>query len=138
MAGSAKLAVLMIGLVAAVAAAQTEATKRDTTRMSSELSNRTGVPTVAAVIPRGKVFDISVQFNGAVFNYKGVMGVLVGVVGETTRTAPYATEWCYITTRERGRERILTRDLREVQSMVLNGQVERAWDLFVAKTAQAR
>lgn len=98
-------------------AGQTPDTKSDTVRMSELLSEKTGIMTVAAVVPRGKTYDIDVQFNGAVTNYKGVMGVVIGAVGETTRQAKYTTEWCYINTRELGRERILTRDVRQAQSL---------------------
>ena len=113
--------------------AQSDATKTDTIRMSSLLSLQTGVVTVAAVLPRGNVYDIDVQFNGPINNYKGVMGVLIGAVGETTRRSNYTTEWCYINTPERGRERILTRDVRHAQSLALAGKVDEAWNYFVSK-----
>jgi hypothetical protein len=93
---------------------------------------------VAAALPRGKTYDIDVQFNGPVTNYKGVMGVLIGAVGETTRQSSYATEWCYINTRERGRERILTRDVRHAQSLALAGKFDAAWDYFVGKKAAVK
>ena len=113
--------------------AQTDATQLDTIRMSTQLSKQTGIVTIAAVLPRGDVYDVNVTFNGDVTNYKGVMGVLVGAVGEATRQAKYKTEWCYINTRERGRERILTRDVRQAQSLALAGKFDAAWEHFESK-----
>jgi hypothetical protein len=119
--------------VCSVISAQTEQARADTLRMSSLMSDQTGIVTVAAVLPRGNVHDIDVRFNGPVTNYKGVMGVLVGAVGETTRRENYVTEWCYINTRKHGRERILTRDVRQTQSLVLAGKVDEAWNYFLSK-----
>jgi len=107
--------------------------------MSKLISERTGIQTVAAVVPRGDgLYDVNVQFNGLITNYKGVMGVVVGAVGETTIAAKYRTEWCYIVTRERGRERISTRDIRAVQSLVLSGNIDAGWNLFVSKTQRVQ
>jgi hypothetical protein len=128
--------VLAMLLVAVSSTAQTDETKTDTVRMSTLLSEQTGIVTVAVVVPRGKTYDVKVQFNGPVTNYKGVMGVLIGAVGQTTRTAQYATEWCYITTRERGTERILTRDIREAQSLALASKFDESWKYFLSKKAK--
>ena len=117
---------------------QTDATRADTIRMSQLLSERTGIVTIAAVLPRGDTHDIDVRFNGAVTNYKGVMGVLIGAVGETTRQASYKTEWCYITTREQGTEKILTSDVRCVQALALQQRFDESWDYFVSKKTPAR
>ena len=94
--------------------------------------------TVAAVLPRGDTYDIDVTFNGPVTNYKGVMGLLIGAVGETTRQSRYTTEWCFINTRELGRERILTRDVRKVQALALEGKFDEAWSYFVTKKAAVK
>ena len=121
-----------------VATAQTDRTRADTLRMSALLSEQTGIVTVAAVLPRGNVHDIDVRFNGPVTNYKGVMGVLVGAVAETTRQSNYSTEWCYINTREQGRERILTSDIRQTQSLLLAGKIDEAWKYFLSKKATVK
>jgi hypothetical protein len=137
---SAGLVVAFVFFVAirTVVLAQTDATKADTIRMSQLLSERTGIVTIAAVLPRGDTHDIDVQFNGAVTNYKGVMGVLIGAIGETTRRASYKTEWCYITTREQGTERILTSDVRRVQALALQQKLDESWDYFVSKKSHVR
>ena len=118
-------------MVSQSASAQTDETKADTIRMSQLISEQTGVPTVAGVVPRAGIYDVDVQFMGPVTNYQGVMGVLIGAVGEATRQSSYTTEWCYITTQERGRERILTSDIRRVQSLALSRQLNEAWQVFV-------
>jgi hypothetical protein len=112
--------------------AQTERTKADEIRMSTLLSAdrrcnyRRGSATREGLRHRHPI-------QWPVTNYKGVVGVLVGAVGETTRQSNYPTEWCYINTRERGRERILTRDVRHTQSFVLAGRIDEAWDYFLSK-----
>jgi hypothetical protein len=128
----------IVAVLSHSATAQADTTKADTIRMSRLLSERTGVVAVAAVLPRGEVYDIDVRFNGPVTNYQGVMGVLIGAVGETTRQASYTTEWCYITTRERGRERILTRDIRQAQLLALARKFDEAWKYFESRKAPAK
>jgi hypothetical protein len=127
---------LLTGLVAVLAigadpAAQTQATKDDTVRMSNQISQQTGIPTVAAVVPRGSTYDVKVTFGAAVTNYKGVMGVVIGAVGQATRTAKYPTQWCYISSPERGTERILTKDIQQVQSLALAHRLDESWAYFL-------
>ena len=122
---------IMLGLMLATpVAAQTAETKRDTERMSTLISQQTGIVTVASVVPRGDLYDVKVEFFGEVTNYKGVMGVVIGAVGQCTRESKYRTEWCHIITRERGTERILTKELRRTQKLVLDGHVDAAWRYF--------
>lgn len=128
---------LVVMLIGAGLAAQTQATKADTVKMSNQISQQTGIPTVAAVVPRGQTYDVKVTFGAPVTNYKGVMGVVIGAVGEVTRTAKYPTQWCYISTPERGTERILTKDVQAVQSLALARRLDESWAYFLKQKHKA-
>jgi hypothetical protein len=112
---------------------QDNAPALDTMRMSNEITKRTGVVALAAVRPRDKVFDIEIRFGGPLKDYKSAMGAVVAAVGTSSKQASYTTEWCYILTHERGRERILVSDVRQTHSLALDGKQAEAWTYFDGK-----
>ena len=123
---------------AAQAPAQVDAPTIDTIRMSNAISKQTGVPTIAAVRSRGEVSDVEVRFGGPVKNYKGAMDSVVANVGATSKAASYKTEWCYILTRELGRERILISDVIHTLALGLAGKKEEAWTYFESKKQRVK
>ena len=120
-------------LICIRAIAQTEETKADTKKLSSLITDKTGIPTVAAVVPSQEKYDIDIVFMGPITNYQGVMGVVIGSVGQLTNQCSYRTNWCYIRTRERGVDRIKTADLRTAQKLALQGDLQRSWQHFLKK-----
>ena len=105
----------------------------DTIVMSNVITKRTGVVTLAAVRPRGPVYDIEIRFGGPLKDYRGAMSAVVAAVGESSKKENYDLEWCYILTHEIGREQILVSDIRETQTLALSGKRDEAWTYFESK-----
>lgn len=129
------IVVILWGIMAYTefAEAQTAQTRADGVAVSEILSNRTGVPTVVTIHPSkefGYGYEINVRFLGEVYNYKGVMGALIGAVGESTRQSVYKTHYCYISCSNRKSERILTTYIRKAQRLALAGDYDESWRVF--------
>lgn len=124
------LLVFFVLILAKILIAQTDQIRKDIVDMSMVLS-RTGIPTIVTLHPTNEGYDVNVFFMGSITNYQGVMGAVIGAVGECTRRSSYKTNYCYIVSSNLKTERIKTYYLRKAQKYGLEGDIERTWSIFV-------